>query len=360
MNTYAERAEKTAAEKDKTGIPRRMKTGFENSSGFSFDDVRVHYNSEKPAQFHAHAYTQGNEVYVAPGQEKHLPHELGHVVQQKSDMVKPTGEIGGLPLNDDEAMENGADMIAENAENAEDFGEMPVQAKFKGDGIVQRNAVDTQESYNAWAGFGSTFVGMLGVAGGIGSFLYSKHNDRKHRYIEEIEKYADAACEAREEQIAAVEQFNEVEERTEKARARSEAIKLESRIARNYKAAIQKANAMGKIDNIFDHKDIDKTDIDNTDIDNTDTDNTDTDNTANENMNEINKNYMNSNHVKISDYDKINAITDKNVKNALTNAKKAYDERVTKNDLVMPQQDHEQEQRQQNHQQRRQRGRRRR
>lgn len=244
MNMYAERTEKTASEKDKTGIPRKMKTSFEHSSGFSFDDVRVHYNSEKPAQLRAHAYTQGNEVYVAPGQEKHLPHELGHVVQQKGDTVKPTGEIGGLPLNDDEAMENGADMIAENAENVEDLGEAPVQAKFKGDGVVQRNAVETQESYNAWAGFGSTFVGMLGVAGGIGSFLYTKHSERKHRYIEEIEKYSDAACDAYEDLLAV--------QLPENAQADdnlpSEAKKLKSKIERNYNAAMDKAVACGAFD----------------------------------------------------------------------------------------------------------------
>lgn len=247
MNTYAERTDKTVSQKDKTGIPRKMKANFENSSGFSFDDVRVHYNSEKPAQLHAHAYTQGNEVYVAPGQEKHLPHELGHVVQQKSDMVKPTGEIGGLPLNDDEEMENNADMIAENAENAEDLGEMPVQAKFKGDDVVQRNAVDTPEAYNAWAGFGSTFVGMLGIAGGIGSFLYTKNSDRKHRYIEEIEKYADAACEAREDQIAALKlSKNKKLPYSDRTNANAKASKLSEKIRRNYNAAIKKAFVMEK------------------------------------------------------------------------------------------------------------------
>ena len=45
------------SEKGKTGIPSVMKKSFEQSSGFSFDDVRVHYSSEKPAQLHAHAYT---------------------------------------------------------------------------------------------------------------------------------------------------------------------------------------------------------------------------------------------------------------------------------------------------------------
>lgn len=247
MNTYAERTDKTLFQKDKTGIPRKMKANFESSSGFSFDDVRVHYNSEKPAQLHAHAYTQGNEVYVAPGQEKHLPHELGHVVQQKSNMVKPTGEIGGLPLNDDEEMENDADMIAENAENAEDLEEMPVQAKFKGDDVVQRNAVDTPNAYNAWAGFGSTFVGMLGIAGGIGSFFYSKHDERKHRYIEEVEKYADAACEAREDQIAALKlSKNKKLPYSDRTNANAKASKLSEKIRRNYNAAIKKAFVMEK------------------------------------------------------------------------------------------------------------------
>lgn len=249
MNIYAERAEKTASEKDKTGIPRRMKTGFENSSGFSFDDVRVHYNSEKPAQLHAHAYTRGNEIYVAPGQEMHLPHELGHVVQQKSDMVKPTGEIGGLPLNDDEAMENGADMIAENAENAEDFGEMPVQAKFKDDGVVQRANLHSEESYNLHAGFLSTLIGGVGVAVGIGSSIYSSKLERKRLYEEEVEKYADAACEAREEQIAAIWQRRIPDlDHTEKVKAEAEDEKLREKIKRNYNTAIKKAIKLGSFE----------------------------------------------------------------------------------------------------------------
>lgn len=73
-----------------TGIPSHLKEEFEKKSGFSFDNVRVYYHSEKPAQLDALAYTQGNSVYVGPGQEHHLKHELGHVVQQKQGIVKPT------------------------------------------------------------------------------------------------------------------------------------------------------------------------------------------------------------------------------------------------------------------------------
>lgn len=96
-----------------TGIPDAMKTRFENLSGFSFDDVRVHYNSGKPAQLQALAYTQGNQVYVAPGQQKHLSHELGHVIQQKQGRVKPTTTISGVALNDDTELENNADEFGE-------------------------------------------------------------------------------------------------------------------------------------------------------------------------------------------------------------------------------------------------------
>lgn len=92
-----------------TGIPDGMKSQFENFSGFSFNDVRVHYNSGKPAQLQALAYTQGNQVYVAPGQEKHLEHELGHVVQQKQGRVRATASVGGVAVNDDIALEREAD-----------------------------------------------------------------------------------------------------------------------------------------------------------------------------------------------------------------------------------------------------------
>lgn len=94
---------------NKTGIPDSLKSRAEAKSNYSFSDVRVHYNSPKPMQLRALAYTQGNNVYIAPGQEKHLSHELGHVAQQKQGIVKPTGTVNGMPLNDDSALEAAAD-----------------------------------------------------------------------------------------------------------------------------------------------------------------------------------------------------------------------------------------------------------
>ncbi|MDQ1833801.1 DUF4157 domain-containing protein [Massilia sp. CCM 9029] len=80
------------------------------------DGVRVHYNSGKAAQLNAHAYAQGTDIHIAPGQERHLPHEAWHVVQQAQGRVKPTMQMhGGVLVNDDKAHEHEADMMGAKA-----------------------------------------------------------------------------------------------------------------------------------------------------------------------------------------------------------------------------------------------------
>jgi hypothetical protein len=97
---------------NKTGLPDNLKSGVENLSGHSLDDVKVHYNSDKPASLQAHAYAQGTDIHVAPGQEKHLPHEAWHVVQQKEGRVQPTRQLkGSTNINDDSALEKEADVM---------------------------------------------------------------------------------------------------------------------------------------------------------------------------------------------------------------------------------------------------------
>ena len=98
-----------------TGMPDDLKAGIESLSGFSMDDVRVHYNSPKPATVQALAYTQGTDIHVAPGQEKHLPHEAWHVAQQMAGRVSPTTNINGMPVNDNAALEHEADVMGEKA-----------------------------------------------------------------------------------------------------------------------------------------------------------------------------------------------------------------------------------------------------
>lgn len=96
---------------NKTGLPDNLKSGIESLSGVSMDGVKVHYNSDKPAQLNAHAYAQGKNIHVASGQEKHLPHEAWHVVQQAQGRVKPTTEMnGGVKVNDDQSLETEADV----------------------------------------------------------------------------------------------------------------------------------------------------------------------------------------------------------------------------------------------------------
>lgn len=103
-------------QENNTGLPDNLKSGMEKLSGHSLDDVRVHRNSDKPAQLQAHAYAQGTDIHLGPGQEKHLPHELGHVVQQKEGRVKPTIQMKGkVNVNDDKGLEREADVMGAKA-----------------------------------------------------------------------------------------------------------------------------------------------------------------------------------------------------------------------------------------------------
>ncbi|ERJ59851.1 eCIS core domain-containing protein [Sphingobacterium paucimobilis] len=108
------------SQSNSTGLPDNLKNGIESLSGYSMDDVKVHYNSVKPAQLQAHAYAQGTDIHVAPGQEKHLPHEAWHVVQQKQGRVKPTLQMkGNIAVNDNEALEKEADVMGAKASGIE-------------------------------------------------------------------------------------------------------------------------------------------------------------------------------------------------------------------------------------------------
>ncbi|NER97014.1 MAG: DUF4157 domain-containing protein [Symploca sp. SIO1B1] len=114
-----QRQEEERKAENKTGLPDGLKTGIESMSGFDLSGVRVNYNSPKPAQLNAHAYTQGNAIEVAPGQEKHLPHEAWHVVQQMQGRVRPTMQMKGVQINDDDGLEREADVMSKKAEYRE-------------------------------------------------------------------------------------------------------------------------------------------------------------------------------------------------------------------------------------------------
>jgi hypothetical protein len=109
-------ASPAAAAPNRTGMPDGLKSGIEALSGLAMDHVRVHYNSAKPAQLNAHAYAQGSDIHLAPGQDRHLPHEAWHLVQQAQGRVQPTLQLnGGIAVNDDPSLEREADQMGERA-----------------------------------------------------------------------------------------------------------------------------------------------------------------------------------------------------------------------------------------------------
>jgi hypothetical protein len=143
---------------NKTGIPDGLKAGMESVSGMSLNDVTVHRNSDKPAQLQAHAYAQGTDVHLAPGQEKHLPHELGHVVQQKQGRVAPTVQLKGeVPVNDSPSLEKEADSLGAKAKSLGMTSEAGVaqlkgmeeeevlQGKFSKDNVAQLEGEDKKK-----------------------------------------------------------------------------------------------------------------------------------------------------------------------------------------------------------------------
>ncbi|MEM7087097.1 MAG: DUF4157 domain-containing protein [Bacteroidota bacterium] len=116
-NDYS--AQPIQKKKNDTGLPDQLKSSIENASGYSMDDVKVHRNSTKPSQLNAHAYAQGSEIHLASGQEKHLPHEAWHVVQQKQGRVKPTKQINNsVNINDDAGLEKEADVMGSKVAQA--------------------------------------------------------------------------------------------------------------------------------------------------------------------------------------------------------------------------------------------------
>jgi hypothetical protein len=115
-NHTMQRAQPIQKKENNTGLPDDLKTGVENLSSISLDSVRVNYNLDKPAQLNAHAYAQGSDIHIAPGQEQHLPHEAWHVVQQAQGRVQPTMQMKqNIPVNDDEGLEHEADVMGAKA-----------------------------------------------------------------------------------------------------------------------------------------------------------------------------------------------------------------------------------------------------
>ncbi|MFK7765530.1 MAG: DUF4157 domain-containing protein [Roseobacter sp.] len=100
------------------GLPEDLRSGVENLSGMEMGDVRVHRDSSEPTRMGALAYAQGRDIHLASGQERHLPHEAWHVVQQAQGRVAQTRQAKGVALNDDPGLEAEADRMGQRALSA--------------------------------------------------------------------------------------------------------------------------------------------------------------------------------------------------------------------------------------------------
>lgn len=73
-------------------------------------------------------------IHIAPAQERHLPHEAWHVVQQAQGRVRPTIQLkDGVSVNDDESLEREADLMGAPALQAApalpaQLAEMPIRS----------------------------------------------------------------------------------------------------------------------------------------------------------------------------------------------------------------------------------------
>lgn len=164
----AQLAQLQAAEASATpaqgGLPQGLRQGIESLSGLDMSGVRVHRNSSKPAALQAHAYAQGQDIHLGPGQEKHLPHEAWHVVQQAQGRVRPTVQMkGGVAVNDDRGLEAEATALGDRANrhgataqastglrplkhSAQTVSRFPVRVTAKRDPPVKPDKVDTPEA----------------------------------------------------------------------------------------------------------------------------------------------------------------------------------------------------------------------
>ena len=93
------------------GLPAALRAAVQTLSGLDMAGVRVHLDSSRPAVIGALAYAQGNDIYLGPGQQAHLPHEAWHVVQQMQGRATAGVQARGLPLNDDAGLEHEADAM---------------------------------------------------------------------------------------------------------------------------------------------------------------------------------------------------------------------------------------------------------
>ncbi|MFL6863056.1 MAG: DUF4157 domain-containing protein, partial [Allosphingosinicella sp.] len=134
------------------GLPTPLRSNLEALSGFSLVDVRVRANSAEPATLGALAFARGSDIHLGPGQEKHLPHEAWHVVQQKQGRVKATAQMKEVEICEQQELEAEADRMGSEAGRGRtsqpgDAGVLHRVAVSTGGIMIQRRRIPRQADF---------------------------------------------------------------------------------------------------------------------------------------------------------------------------------------------------------------------
>lgn len=99
-------------------LPQPLRAAVEALSGFSLVDVKVHRNSPEPAKLGALAFAHGSNIHLGPGQERHLPHEAWHIVQQKQGRAPLAPQMKEPDVEPADSLEIEADAMGAKAAGA--------------------------------------------------------------------------------------------------------------------------------------------------------------------------------------------------------------------------------------------------
>lgn len=129
---------------------------MEQLSGEYVADATVHRNSPVPARVGANALTRGGrEIHLAPGNDRHLPHEAWHLAQQRSGRVRPDRMIAGVAANVSAGHESEADRMGARAARLASAGPLEAPSGPAGAGTFG-DVVQAQ----GWLSRASTYIGQ--------------------------------------------------------------------------------------------------------------------------------------------------------------------------------------------------------
>lgn len=133
MQTYKQTDEKKDKKLD-SRIPKRLVEKAKEIKGFSFQDINIHYNSDKPLKLNSNAYAIKNDIYLSQGKEYLLEHELGHIIQQRKKNFRPNAMINQTRIHHNQKVEQEADHLFMNTSV---ISPIPISNVIQGDFVLQ-------------------------------------------------------------------------------------------------------------------------------------------------------------------------------------------------------------------------------